>query len=257
MRAALHQQLVQSWVRVRSSKIFLLFFHRIPPYALFLTQDSWKTKDRSSPAVPWPLLPAPTVPQMLSLLALGLALISRSEMKRRWKPRPDSSPPEIWRLRKTNLSCALHQRPAAVPEGMQSTLTAARPGESFSLALRVIDPCKETQKVLNSWVLFWYYLLDYFGLSGVLNVKVSNVSDSMLQAISNSILLCFFCLNSRTRSLWFLRGTLGGVTQENGPLLLAFIPVDSSLRGMSTHGPEPNPLHFLLTQSLENNYMQL
>lgn len=67
----------------------------------------------------------------------------------------------------------------------------------------------------------------------------------------------FFFLNSRTRSLWFLRGTLGGVTQENGPLLLAFIPVDSSLRGMSTHGPEPNPLHFLLTQYLENNYMQL
>lgn len=97
-------------------------------------------------------------------------------------------------------------------------------------------------------------MLDYFGLSGVLNVKVSNVSDSILQAISNSI---FFFLNSRTRSLWFLRGTLGGVTQENGPLLLAFIPVDSSLRGMSTHGPEPNPLHFLLTQYLENNYMQL
>lgn len=192
MRAALHQQLVQSWVRVRSLKIFLLSFHRIPPCALFLTQDSRKAKDQSSPTVPWPLFPAPTIPQMLSFWLLGLHWFLEVRWKRLWKPRPDSSPPQIWRLWKTNISCALHQRPAAVCEGMQSTLTAAGPGESFSLALRVIDLCKETQKVLNSWVLFWYYLLDYFGLSGVLNVKVSNASDSMLQPISNSIVFFFF-----------------------------------------------------------------
>ena len=177
---------------------------------------------------------------------LGLHWFLEVRWKRLWKPRPDSSPPQIWRLWKTNISCALHQRPAAVCEGMQSTLTAAGLGESFSLALRVIDLCKETQKVLNSWVLFWYYLLDYFGLSGVLNVKASNVSDSMLQPISNSIFF-FLKKNNGTWSLWFLRGTLEGGTQEKGPLLLAVIPVDSILLRMSTHGPDPNPLHFLLT----------
>ena len=94
-------------------------------------------------------------------------------------------------------------------------------------------------------------MLDYFGLSGVLNVKVSNISDSILYSISNSI---FFFLNNGTWSLWSLRGTFGGGTQEKGPLLLAFIPVDSILLGISTHGADPNPLPFLLTQYLENNY---
>ena len=89
-------------------------------------------------------------------------------------------------------------------------------------------------------------MLDYFGLSGVLNVKASNVSDSMLQPISNSIFF-FLKKNNGTWSLWFLRGTLEGGTQEKGPLLLAVIPVDSILLRMSTHGPDPNPLHFLLT----------
>lgn len=46
----------------------------------------------------------------------------------------------------------------------------------------------------------------------------------------------------------------GGGTQEKGPLLPAFIPVDSILLGISTHGADPNVLPFLLTQYLENNY---
>lgn len=93
---ALSQQLVQFWARVRSlKKIFLLSFQRIPPCALFLTQDSQRAKDRFSPAMPWPLIPTPSIPQMLTLLAPGLALISRSEMNKMLKaqarqfPTPD------------------------------------------------------------------------------------------------------------------------------------------------------------------------
>ena len=78
----------------------------------------------------------------------------------------------------------------------------------------------------------------------------------MLKLVTYLIVCCslsqipfFFFLkkNNGTWSLWFLRGTLEGGTQEKGPLLLAVIPVDSILLRMSTHGPDPNPLHFLLT----------
>ena len=83
----------------------------------------------------------------------------------------------------------------------------------------------------------------------------------MLKLVTYLIVYCslsqipfFFFLNSGTWSLWSLRGTFGGGTQEKGPLLPAFIPVDSILLGISTHGADPNPLPFLLTQYLENNY---
>lgn len=136
-----------------------------------------------------------------------------------WKPRPDSSPPQIWKLWEANISYALHQRHATVCEGMQRLPLQLDMGRAF-LALRVIDTCKAVQRVLNSWVLFWYYLLDYFNLSRVLNVKISNIADRILQLISNASGFFLFLKkkeNNGTWSWWFLRIPQGLELRKGAP----------------------------------------
>lgn len=146
-----HNQ-AQSRGWVRSLKIFPVPFRRIPLCALVLTQDSLRTENWLSLAVPWPLILATSIPQMLTFLALRPALIPRSEMNKTLKSRARQFPtPDMKTLEDKHFLCCASEARCSMWRNAEPS-HAGRRRESF-LAFRVRDRCRVTQKVLLSIVL--------------------------------------------------------------------------------------------------------